>query len=84
MDIEELKRERLAHLNKAREIVDTAEAESRDLTDEERESYEECNKQADSIEARVKREEELNRRHGVFASQGPMSGLMVCSSTLLM
>jgi HK97 family phage major capsid protein len=74
MDIEELKRERLAHLNKAREIVDGAEKENRDLTDDERESYEDCNKQADSIEARVKREEELNKRHGVFASPGPKTG----------
>ncbi|OGT26070.1 MAG: hypothetical protein A2Z17_06890 [Gammaproteobacteria bacterium RBG_16_66_13] len=74
MDIEELKRERLAHLNKAREIVDNAEKENRDLTDEERESFNECNNQSDSIEARVKREEELNRRHGVFASPGPKTG----------
>lgn len=74
MDTEALKRERLAHLNKAREIVDNAEKESRDLTPEDQESYDDCNKQADSIEARIKREEELNQKHGVFASPGPKTG----------
>jgi HK97 family phage major capsid protein len=74
MDLEELKRERLAYLNKAREIVDTAEKESRDLTEEERASYDDCNEKADSIESRIKREDELNRRHGVFASKGPKVG----------
>lgn len=74
MDIEALKRERLAHLNKARELVNSAEAESRDLTPEEQESYDECSKQADSIEERIKREDDLNKRHGVFASPGPKTG----------
>jgi len=74
LDIEALKRERLAHLNKAREIVDSAEKENRDLTPEEQESYDDSNKQGDSIEQRIKREEELNQRHGVFASPGPKTG----------
>ena len=73
-DLEELKRERLALLNKAREIVDTAEKENRDLTDEERQSYDDCSEKADALEARVKREQDLNRRHGVFASPGPKVG----------
>jgi len=74
LDIEELKRERLGYLNKARELVDTAEAENRNLTEEEQESYDDCMAKSDGIEARIKREEELNRRHGVFASTGPKAG----------
>lgn len=73
MDTNELKRSRAALLTQARALVDTAEAEKRDLTEEEQKQYNGFVADADAHEVRIKRAEDLDGRSGRFASTGPVT-----------
>lgn len=55
--VTELKQERAARIKEAREILNKADAESRDLTSEEQVEYDNLYAEADSLDKRAKREE---------------------------
>ncbi len=74
LDIDSIKRARLALLTEARAIADKADGESRDLTDDEKRDSDAKIAEADALEVRITREEELARREGRFASPGPAAG----------
>jgi HK97 family phage major capsid protein len=71
MDINALKRERAGLLAQARALLDAAEGETRDLTEEENTQYTGFVEQADALEGRIRRAEDLEGRSGRYASQGP-------------
>lgn len=59
MNIRELKQQRAALLKQAREILDKAEQEERDLTAEESQEFDRITGEADAIGKRIEREERL-------------------------
>ena len=59
MNIRELKQQRAALLKQAREILDKAEQENRDLTAEESQEFDRITAEADAIGKRIEREERL-------------------------
>lgn len=70
MDINALKRERAGLLTQGKALLDTAEGETRDLTEDEKRQYDGFVEQADALEGRIKRAEDLEGRSGRYASQG--------------